>query len=52
MIFIEKNQIMGKGLGYIDIAILASSVITGIPLWTFDQRLNTIAKKFNANFSK
>lgn len=52
MIFIERNQIMGKGLGYIDIAILASSLVTTIPLWTFDQKLNTIAKKFKINYSK
>jgi predicted nucleic acid-binding protein len=32
MIFIEKNQIMGKGLGYVDMAILASCLVTGIPL--------------------
>jgi predicted nucleic acid-binding protein len=50
MVFIEKNNIMGKGLGYIDIAILGSSLVTGIPLWTFDQKLNAIAKKFNNSF--
>jgi predicted nucleic acid-binding protein len=50
MIFIEKNQIMGKGLGYIDVAILASSLVTGIPLWTFDRKLNAIAKKFNNSY--
>jgi predicted nucleic acid-binding protein len=37
MIFIEKNQLTGKGLGYIDMAILASSLVTGILLWTFDR---------------
>jgi predicted nucleic acid-binding protein len=52
MLFIDKNQIMGKGLGYIDMAILASSLVTGIPLWTFDQKLSVIAKKFNIHFSK
>ncbi len=52
MIFIENNKIMGKGLGYIDVAILASSLVTDIPLWTFDQRLNAIAKKFKLNHSK
>jgi predicted nucleic acid-binding protein len=50
MVFIEKNNIMGKGLGYIDIAILGSSLVTGIPLWTFDQKLNAIAKKFKNSF--
>ena len=50
MIFIETNQLMGKGLGYIDIALLASSVITGIPFWTLDQKLNFMAKKFNLDY--
>ena len=52
MIFIEKNQMMGKGLGYIDMTILASSLVTGIPLWTLDKRLNSIANKLNISFSK
>jgi hypothetical protein len=49
MIFIENNKIIGKGLGYIDVAILASSLVTGISLWTLDQKLNDMAIKFNIN---
>jgi predicted nucleic acid-binding protein len=41
--FIENNDLMGKGLGYIDIHLLASAVLTGIPLWTFDRKLEKIA---------
>ncbi|MBN1780081.1 type II toxin-antitoxin system VapC family toxin [bacterium] len=52
MFFIENNKIMGKGLGYIDIAILTSSLVTGIPLWTFDQKLNAEAIKFNLSYCK
>jgi len=52
MIFIEKNKIIGKGLGYIDVAILASSLVTGIPLWTLDRKLNDMATKFKINHSK
>ncbi len=38
--FIEKNKLMGKGLGYIDVHLSASAVLTGVQMWTFDRRLN------------
>ena len=38
--FIEQNRLMGKGLGYIDVHLSASAVLTGVPLWTYDKRLN------------
>ena len=41
--FIETRHLMGKGLGYVDAAILSSSILTTVPLWTLDKRLNTIA---------
>jgi predicted nucleic acid-binding protein len=44
--FIENNELMGKGLGYIDIHLLASALLTHARLWTLDKRLDNIAKKF------
>jgi predicted nucleic acid-binding protein len=38
--FIEQNRLEGKGLGYIDVHLSASAVLTGVPLWTYDKRLN------------
>jgi predicted nucleic acid-binding protein len=38
--FIEQNHLMGKGLGYIDVHLCASAVLTGVPMWTYDRRLN------------
>jgi predicted nucleic acid-binding protein len=43
MKFIEDRQLMGKGLGYIDIHLLMSALLTGIPLWTVDKRLHELA---------
>jgi predicted nucleic acid-binding protein len=40
--FIEDYRLMGKGLGYIDIHLLLSALMTNIPLWTTDKRLNEI----------
>jgi predicted nucleic acid-binding protein len=38
--FIEKNRLMGKGLGYVDVHLSASAVLTGVQVWTYDKRLN------------
>ncbi len=38
--FIEQNHLMGKGLGYIDVHLSASAVLTGVPMWTDDKRFN------------
>lgn len=45
MQFIENYGLMGKGLGYLDMHLLASARLTGVPLWTLDKRLNEIAIK-------
>jgi len=41
---IESNQLMGKGLGYVDIHLIASAMLTGIPIWTNDRKLEQVAK--------
>jgi hypothetical protein len=51
MRFIEDYQLMGKGLGYIDIHLLASTSLTGALLWTMDKRLNSISQKLGLGFS-
>ncbi len=43
MLFIENYSLMGKGLGYIDMHLLASALLTKVPLWTLDQKLNEVA---------
>ena len=50
--FIETNALMGKGLGYIDIHLLASAVLAGLPLWTEDRRLMRAAKALNASYKR
>ena len=39
MAFIDSNQLMGKGLGYVDVHLLGSALLSGISLWTADRRL-------------
>ena len=50
MQFIETNQLMGKGLGYVDIHLLASAVLTNVPLWTFDKRLSKAAALLGVHY--
>jgi predicted nucleic acid-binding protein len=45
MQFIEYYSLMGKGLGFIDLHLLASAVLTKVPLWTLDKKLNKVVVK-------
>lgn len=42
---IEAKRLFGKGIGYTDAHILASSIISDSLLWTLDKRLAAISKK-------
>lgn len=41
--FIENNRLIGKGIGYVDAHLMASAVLTNVPIWTFDKKLEQIA---------
>lgn len=43
--FIDSHRLMGKGLGYIDIHLLASATLTNVPLWTLDKKLHEVSSK-------
>lgn len=36
---------MGRGIGYIDVHLLASAVLSEATLWTNDKRLATVAEE-------
>ena len=50
--FIEHNRLMGKGLGYIDVHLLASAVLTGVFLWTLDRKLQQSSAKLRIDFKR
>ncbi|MCI0469382.1 MAG: type II toxin-antitoxin system VapC family toxin [Nitrospirae bacterium] len=50
MSFIENYHLMGKGLGYIDIHLIASAIMTGIRLWTLDKRLCEVSSEFGLKY--
>lgn len=41
--FIEARELFGRGIGYVDVHLLASTVLAGATLWTRDRRLGSIA---------
>ena len=42
--FVEENKLMGKGIGYIDVHLIASTaLVVGAKLWTRDIRLAGVA---------
>lgn len=40
---VETRRLMGKGLGWVDVHLLASCVVAGARLWTLDRALATTA---------
>ena len=41
--FLEGRRLKGRGLGYVDLHLLASSSLDGVALWTLDKPLAQIA---------
>jgi len=48
--FIERNRLMGIGIGFVDVHLLASAKLIDIPLWTTDKRLKSAASKLGLTF--
>ena len=40
LLFIEKKNLMGKGLGLIDVYLLGASLLSEVSLWTLDTKLH------------
>jgi predicted nucleic acid-binding protein len=50
--FIERNHLMGKGIGYIDAHLLAAITLAdGAQLWTRDKRLAGVAAELRISSS-
>lgn len=48
--FLETAKLHGKGIGWIDLHLLASARIARSPIWTFDRRLARTAKSLSIGF--
>ena len=43
LLLIEREQLMGRGIGYVDAHLLASAKLSHSQLWTQDKRLAALA---------
>lgn len=51
MSFIEAHSLMGKGIGFVDAHLLASTALAAdTRLWTRDKRLEQVAKRLSLGF--
>lgn len=41
---IQVRRLTGRGIGWVDAHLLATVLVTGCGLWTFDGRLNAVAR--------
>lgn len=51
LFFIDNNELYGKGCGLIDLALLASTLMTpDTQLWTLDKRLGRLAQALKVHY--
>ena len=51
LFFIEKHKVYGKGVGYLDMHLLAAVALGALQLWTRDRRLNEVASLLGLSVS-
>ncbi len=53
LVLIERRALMGRGIGYIDVHLLASTALEGVArLWTRDRRLAETAAELELAFDE
>jgi predicted nucleic acid-binding protein len=45
--FVDAHGLYGRGLGWVDMHLLASARLANLPLWTLDRRLAAAAKQLS-----
>lgn len=48
--FIESNMLMGLGLGFVDVNLLASARLSSMSLWTLDRNLSAAAVRIKVAY--
>jgi predicted nucleic acid-binding protein len=49
--FIEGTRLHGRGIGYVDVHLLAAATLDDVPLWTRDKRLDAVAVELGRAYS-
>jgi len=52
LFFIDRHHLMGKGVGFVDVHLLASARLIGVLLWTADKRLKSAADLLELAYKK
>ena len=50
LFFIERNKLMGMGIGFVDAHLLASAQLSRTPLWTSDKTLKLAAAELKVAY--
>jgi len=50
LFFIEQHKLMGQGIGFVDVHLLASALLSDLSFWTGDRRLQAAASKLGIAF--
>jgi predicted nucleic acid-binding protein len=50
--FVRHRALYGRGVGWIDVHLLASAIVEQMPLWTADSRLFAVAKELGVAFER
>jgi predicted nucleic acid-binding protein len=50
--FIEQNQLHGKGIGFVDIHLLASAKLGQVSLWTAAKKLQSASAELNIKYKR
>ncbi len=48
--FVTARRLFGRGIGWIDVHLLASAIAGGLKLWTDDPRLSIVADEFGVDY--
>ena len=48
--FVESRHLHGRGVGWIDVHLLASAIVDGLKLWTDDPRLSVLAHELAVDY--
>jgi predicted nucleic acid-binding protein len=52
LFFIDRHALMGRGIGYVDVHLLASARLADAKLWTRDKRLLAVATELGLGYAE
>ena len=47
---VEDRRLMGRGIGWIDVHLIASALVARVRLWSLDRRLVSVARELGIAF--